>query len=174
MHQGRTLCKLNDLPPSTLRTTPHLLHTRTFLVLPHPHSQHATNDIPRPEKEAQRERERAQVAFQRVTKETDDGIAQAYVALAEDSYSGPDVLPLKAEGEKVSRRVDWAKHTVEEWAVDRYWDDDEWERRERAEGRGVYIQRVPTGGPQAGMATANRDGEKAGKVGWWQRWGRYS
>jgi len=73
----------------------------------------------------------------------------------------------RPEGEKVSRRVDWAKHTVEERAVDRYLDDDEWERRERAEGRGVYIQRVSTGGPQP-------DGEKAGKVGWWQRWGRYS
>ncbi|KAI9511848.1 hypothetical protein F5148DRAFT_1168202 [Russula earlei] len=35
--EGRTLCKLNDLPPSTLRTTPHLLHTRTFLVLPQSH-----------------------------------------------------------------------------------------------------------------------------------------
>jgi len=103
----------------------------------------------------------------------DDGIVQAYVALAEDSDSGSDDLLLKAEGEKVSRVV-WAKHTVEERAVDRYLDDDEWERRERAEGRGVYIQRVPIGGPQAGMATANRDGEKAGKVGWWQRWGRYS
>jgi hypothetical protein len=102
-----------------------------------------------------------------VTKETDDRIAQAYVALAEDSDSGSDVLPLKAEGEKISRRVDWAKHTVEERAVDRYLDDDEWERQERAEGRGVYIQRVPTGEPQP-------DGEKAGKVGWWQRWGRYS
>lgn len=109
-----------------------------------------------------------------MTKETDDGIAQAYVALAEDSGSGSDVLPFKAEGEKVSRRLGRAKHTVEERAVDRYLDDDEWERQERAEGRGVCIQRMPIGGRQAGMATANRDGEKAGKDGWWQRWGQYS
>jgi hypothetical protein len=108
-----------------------------------------------------------------VTKETDDGIAKAYVALAENSDSGSDVLPLKAEGEKVSRRVDPAKHTIEERAVDWYLDDDEWERRERAEGRGVYIPRVPTGGPQAGTTTANRGGEKAGNIGWWQRWGWY-
>ena len=143
-------------------------------MLPPSQSQHATNDVPLPEDEAQRERTRAQVAFQRVTKETDDGIAHAYVALAEDSDSGSDVLLLKAEGEKVTRQVGRAKHTVEERAVDRYLDDDEWERRERAEGRGVYIQRLPIGGPQAGMATANINGEKAGKVGWWQRWGRYS
>jgi hypothetical protein len=96
---------------------------------------------------------RAQAAFQQVTKETDDGIAQAYVGLAEDSDSGSDVLPLKAEGEKVSRRGALTKHTpVEERAVDRYLEDDEWERRERAEGRGVHIQRWP-------MATANRNGE---------------
>jgi len=31
---GRHLCKLNSLPPSTLSTTPHLLHTRTTLTLP--------------------------------------------------------------------------------------------------------------------------------------------
>lgn len=31
---GRALCRLNNLPPSTLSTTPHLLHTRTFIVLP--------------------------------------------------------------------------------------------------------------------------------------------
>jgi hypothetical protein len=28
------LCKLNDLPPSTLTSTPHLIHTRRFLLIP--------------------------------------------------------------------------------------------------------------------------------------------
>ena len=126
-------------------------------MLPQSHSRHATNDV-LPGEEAERERARAQVAFKHVTKETDDGIVQAYVGLAEDSDSGSDVLPLKAEGEKVSWRVSRTKHTVEERAVDRYLEDDSWERRERAEGRGVHIQRWPIG---AGMATANRNGEKA-------------
>ncbi|KAL0954865.1 hypothetical protein HGRIS_003799 [Hohenbuehelia grisea] len=31
---ARELCKLNNLPPSTCTTTPHLLHTRSFLVMP--------------------------------------------------------------------------------------------------------------------------------------------
>jgi hypothetical protein len=144
--QARTLCKLNDLPPSTLRTTPHLLHTRTFLVLPqsHSHSQHGmiTNKVS-PEEEAQQARARAQVAFQRVTKETDEGIAQAYVALAEDSDSEPDVASLKIEGEKKPQLGTARTRTVEERAMNRYLDDDEWERRERAEGRGVHIQRLP-------------------------------
>lgn len=106
----------------------------------------------------------ARVSLKQVTNEADDGIAQAYVALAEDSDSEPDVAFLKAEGEKESRRVALTgpRITLEERALDRYLDDDEWERRERAEGRGVHIQRFLFGGPQVGVAE---------KVGWWARWG---
>jgi hypothetical protein len=149
-----------------------LLHTRTFLVLPQSHpQQHVTdtNDVS-PEAEAQRERTRAQVALQRVTKEADDGIAQAYVAIAaEDSESGSDVFPLKAEGEKEKVSVRVVGRTIEERAVDRYLDDDEWERRERDAGRGVHIQRLPIGG----RSTDGKKDEK-GKVDWWERWKLYS
>ncbi|KAI9439950.1 hypothetical protein H4582DRAFT_1562709 [Lactarius indigo] len=134
---GRALCKLNNLPPSTLNTTPYLLHTRTFLVLPESHSHHATS-APLAEEDARQTRVRAQIALQRVTKETDWGIAQAYVALAEDSDPEPDVMSLKLEGEKLpsgNRRT--PRRTLEERAVDLYLDDDEWECREIAEGRGV-------------------------------------
>jgi hypothetical protein len=93
--------------------------------------------------------------LQHVTKEMDDGVARAYVALAEDGDSEPDVASLKAEKEKESRRV---ARTLEERALDRYLDDDEWERRERAEGRGVHIQRLPIGGMQ-------NSGEKVGRLG---------
>ncbi|KAH9068429.1 hypothetical protein EDB83DRAFT_2506075 [Lactarius deliciosus] len=134
---GRALCKLNNLPPSTLNTTPYLLHTRTFLVLPESHLQHATS-APSVEEDARQTRVRAQIALQRVTRETDWGIAQAYVALAEDSDSKPDVMSLKLEGEKSQRGNGRApRRTLEERAVDLYLDDDEWECREIAEGRGV-------------------------------------
>ncbi|KAI0254949.1 hypothetical protein BJV78DRAFT_1350650, partial [Lactifluus subvellereus] len=173
---ARTLCKLNNLPPSTLRTTPHLLHTRTFLALPQSHSQLASGISP--EEEAQQTRVRAQVAFQRVTKETDWGIAQAYVALAEDSDSEPDVTSLKLEGaEKKSQqgigRAARTRTALEERAVDRYLDDDEWERQERAKGRGVHIQRLRVGGPpQPSLATTGRGGGKAELLfGWWRRLG---
>jgi len=124
------------------------------------------NDISPAEVEAQRTRVHAKVSLQQVTKEADDGIAQAYVALAEGSDSEPDVASLKAEEEKESRRVAPTRITLEERALDRYLDDDEWERRERAEGRGVHIQRFPigVGGPQV----SSKSGEK---VGWWGRWG---
>lgn len=108
----------------------------------------------------------AQVSLQRVTKETDSGIAQAYVALAEDSDLEPDVTSLKAEGEKDSRRVAPTRITLEERALDRYLDDDEWERRERAEGRGIHIQRFPFGGPQVGVAASSKS-----KSSLWARWG---
>ena len=103
-------------------------------------------------------RAHAQSSLQQVTKETDDGVAQAYVALAEDSDSEPDVASLKIEGEKESRIVAPTRITLEERALDRYLDDDEWERRERAEGRGVHIQRFPIGGPQV-----SKSGEKVGR-----------
>ena len=135
-NQGRALCKLNDLPPSTLNTTPYLLHTRAFLILPESHSQHATS-VPSAEEDSRQTRVRAQIALQRVTKETDWGIAQAYVALAEDSDSEPDVMSFKIEGEKSQSGNGRAPRTLEERAVDLYLDDDEWECRERAEGRGV-------------------------------------
>ncbi len=108
--------------------------------------QHATTNDVSPEEEARRTRVRAQVSLQQVTKEVDDGIAQAYVALAEESHSEPDFTSLKAEGEKEARRVGRTGVTLEERALDRYLDDDEWERQERAEGRGVRIQRFPIGG----------------------------
>ncbi|KAF8273259.1 hypothetical protein EI94DRAFT_1769325 [Lactarius quietus] len=128
---GRILCKLNDLPPSTLNTTPYLLHTRTFLILPESHSQHATN-APSAEEDAREKRVGAQIALQRITKETDWGIVQAYVALAEDCDSEPDITSLKFEGEKPQSGSGRAprRRTLEERAVDLYLDDDEWERRE--------------------------------------------
>ena len=144
LYQGRALCKLNDLPPSTLNTTPYLLHTRSFLILPETHLQHATS-APSAEENARETRVRAQIALQRVTKETNWGIVQAYVALAEDSDLEPDVIPLKFEGEKSqsgSGRVPRKGTTLEERAVDLYLDDDEWERREGRSAGNVNIRRI--------------------------------
>jgi len=70
----------------------------------------------------------------------------------------------RPEGEKVPQREARGETTLEERAVDRYLDDDEWERRERAEGRGVHIQRLPIGGPRTSVGE-----KKAEKSGWW-RW----
>ncbi|CAL1716447.1 unnamed protein product [Somion occarium] len=68
----RLLCRLNNLPPSTLHTTPHILHTRTYLTLP-PSTKVpplSENDaIVDEQRRAQREREVAEKRFQALTKE---------------------------------------------------------------------------------------------------------
>ena len=134
------LCRLNNLPPSTLRTTPHLLHTRTVLKLPPTARSSASSTHPSgpvdPEYEAHRTRERAEKRFQTVTKETDWRIAKAYVALAENA----DPSPLLKEDTFKKVQQD---SSVEGRAMDQYLDDEEWEVQQRREGRGVHIPPFP-------------------------------
>lgn len=85
---------------STLSTTPHLLHTRPFLVLPYDtkvttnQSHLASVSVPNKtdpaatrERARQRTLERAAKRFQIVTKEADWRIANAYVSLAASDAS---------------------------------------------------------------------------------------
>ncbi|OBZ72073.1 hypothetical protein A0H81_07833 [Grifola frondosa] len=78
---GRVLCRLNGLPPSTLRTTPHLLHTRTFLTFPlsaramEPQSPSAI--AAEEERKVKHAREHAETRLQALTKEVDRHVAQA-------------------------------------------------------------------------------------------------
>jgi len=85
-----------------------------------------------------------------LTKEVDWRVAKAYVALADD----PDVdagmkgkeSRLREDGDNIpaSARGDLrTEQTLEGRAVDRYLDDEEWEERERREGRIAAIQPFP-------------------------------
>ncbi|KAF8340592.1 uncharacterized protein EI90DRAFT_2887234, partial [Cantharellus anzutake] len=135
---GRKLARLNKLPPSTLNTTPHLLHTRQFLNLPSNISLPATPPLP-PGEEERRARERTEKRFAFVTKEIDYRIAKAYVALAEqDDHSKSEVMA--KEGGKSAGNVG---SSLESRAVDAYLDDTEWEEEERRDGRGPFIQEFP-------------------------------
>lgn len=158
--QGHVLCRLNNLPLSTLRTTPHLLHTRTHLILP-PTSSQSSNmkattgeDTRDAEREAARARERAEKRMQTVTKEADWRIAKAYVALASLSSDHDETQTMKAkEGiqavdeqslpTKSVPREGVASGSLEAQAVNHYLDDEEWEQRERGAGRGVVIPKFP-------------------------------
>lgn len=136
---GRLLCRLNNLPPSTLRTTPHLLHTRRVLQLPSSTRMSAStspNGRADPDYEAHRARERAEKRFQTVTKETDWRIAKAYVALAEDGE--PSSVGKEGPSGKVSQ-----DSSVEGRAMDQYLDDAEWEAEQLRDGRGVHIPPFP-------------------------------
>jgi len=109
-----------------------------------------------------------------VTKEGDWDVARVYVALADNPHSSipPDdsgeVYEDVKEKEKMERENGGASgsSTLEERAVDRYMDDDEWEARERRGGRGVLIPRFPL--------AASESGSKTEKGKWsvpvWMRW----
>ena len=131
------------MPPSTLSTTPHILHTRTSITLP-PSAQAKfggqSNDEDR-ERESRRARERAERRLQTLTKETDWRVAKAYVSLAEGADEAAEYEIKRKEGEEVGKKT--GRSSLEMMAVDRYLDDNEWEERERREGRGVNIPRFP-------------------------------
>lgn len=83
--------------------------------------------------------------MQTLTKEVDWRVAKTYVALAE-LPSDDDSYGKEAEGKKSKPMSDQPQNgesSLEASAVDRYLDDDEWERRERQQGRGVQIPRFP-------------------------------
>ncbi|KAH8917093.1 hypothetical protein BT69DRAFT_1355020, partial [Atractiella rhizophila] len=73
---GHHLCVLNSLPPSTLSTTPALLHTRPFLLLP----PNAQSSSPSPTHSEEIERTRLLIRrFQMATKVSEYALAKVYV-----------------------------------------------------------------------------------------------
>lgn len=127
------------------------MHTRTVLTLP-PSVNLSTNSLqtnPPPEEadeyQARRAREKAVKRLQTLTKETDWRVAKTYVALA-DIMSNEDDNDKEIEAKKRGQTIDKPLQdglSLEEAAVDSYLDDEEWERKERQEGRGVQIPRFP-------------------------------
>ncbi|KAK7690828.1 hypothetical protein QCA50_005929 [Cerrena zonata] len=170
---GRLLCRLNNLPPSTLRTTPHLLHTRTYLIFP-PSTQvpptKSQSSAADEQRRVRREREIAERRFQTLTKEVDISIAKVYVSLAEHQDGGDEEgqYELNKEGDLKAAKEKFpilaSGSSLEGRAIDRYLDDDEWEARERKGGRGVSIPKFPL------SAEGSRTSEKWGKwsPSWWK------
>lgn len=169
------LCKLNDLPPSTIRTTPHLLHTRSFLILPlTARTASLCSSVPLMEdsqRQERRVRAHAELRFRALTKEDDVHVARAYVAIADSRDPDDDVDFKKLE---VTEGEDWkkpARETVamgsscalEERALSRYYDDDEWERQERQEGRGISLPKFPQSQGSRSHGCATEKGRKT----WW-------
>lgn len=147
------LCRLNKLPFSTLTTTPHLLHTRTVLLLP-PSARIANKENisfldetvdssskTEEERAVRRARERAEKRLQTVTKEVDWTVAKAYVALAE-LPGEEDAYAAKLKDGSTAKRSNGS--ALEAVAVDRYLEDMEWEANERKAGRGVSIPSFPS------------------------------
>ncbi|EGN98875.1 hypothetical protein SERLA73DRAFT_53916 [Serpula lacrymans var. lacrymans S7.3] len=141
---GRDLCRLNNLPPSTLSTTPHLLHTRVSLVLPP--SVRSLKPLPpvNVEERDKRVREQAGRRLQMLTKETDWRIAKAYVALADDpGEESSHAMKAKEIGGSSTGAC-----SLEARAVDKYLEDVEWEEQEGRAGRKISAAHLPVASKQ--------------------------
>ena len=118
--------------------TPHLLHTRSFLILPPTSKPHPSLILDSAEEKAREEklvRERAEKKLQMLTKEVDWRVAKAYVALADDEEEQEEFYAKQKElGEGGSSATG-----LESLAIGRYLDDEEWETRERSAGRGIQL-----------------------------------
>lgn len=151
---ARRLARMNKLPPSTLSTTPHLLHTRQYLDLPPSSRVPSSSTTPPFGAEQVRVRERAEKRFAFVTKEVDYRIAKAYVALAEGDLE-LDGGVKKVEGKPA------VEIGAEGLAVDSYLDDTEWEEAERRAGRKPQVLGFPYF-----KADATRNPSSSGR--WWR------
>jgi hypothetical protein len=107
-----------------------------------------------------------------MTKEVDWRVAKAYVALADDPNADADMKGKESrlhEGRENMRSGQWnisAEQTLEGRAVDQYLDDEEWEERERRQGRIAAIQPFPyfVNGKQ--MQGAGDDKRSSGRSFW--------
>ena len=111
-----------------------------------------------------------------MTKETDRDVAKAYVALAGlrgDSDDNGDIKEYdKGEGSGLRKRRPHVGETpaegdtgLEGRAMDQYFDDEDWEAREHAEGRKVTIPSFPVAGPSRVVEKVTMGEQKP----WW-RW----
>lgn len=104
------------------------------------------------EREARLVRERTQKRLQTLTKEVDWRVANAYVALADVPDLDADMKwkesTVRENEMNKSGSASWegdvsSTSTLEGRVVDQYLDDEEWEQKERREGRTVAIPPFP-------------------------------
>ncbi|GAA6028121.1 hypothetical protein JCM8097_001880 [Rhodosporidiobolus ruineniae] len=145
---GHVLCTLNKLPISTLSTTPHLLHTLPFLLLP-PNSRPSTSSTPILPPPLERKRLIVR-RFQMATKCSDWAMSQAYVdqvfkAREEEArFVRENHVARGGSGEGVEVREGGE---LEE-AVEAFQRDERWEReqQERGKGKGVLESKMRSTG----------------------------
>lgn len=162
------LCRLNDLPTTTLSTTPHILHTRTTILLPPSSSEPLPED---PVLAEARRVERAEKRFQMVTKEVDWRVAKTYVVLAQDppAKEKPDDWEGRLRGITDQTSTGSSQRGILEGdAIDRYLEDTEWEEQERRNGRDPVIQKFPWGsfGQKSEQSPAAQQGSSGFRWPW--------
>ncbi|GAA6052724.1 hypothetical protein JCM3770_007195 [Rhodotorula araucariae] len=132
--EGYVLCTLNKLPLSTLTTTPHLLHTKPFLLLPPTAQRPSSSSAPLLPPALERKRLVVR-RFQVATKCADWAVAQAYVDQVWRSRAGEArfvVANRCARGEDDGPAEGEVREGGElEEAVAAYEADERWEREQR-------------------------------------------
>lgn len=173
------LCTLNNLPFSTIHTTPHLLHTRRYLLLL------PSTPPPLPASvQTQLAHERALARFAMVTKETDPFVRGAYIGLAEaghfdDHREEEEGGEAGYEEKKTSGKgvgAGGVSETPEGRAVGRFFEDAEWERENGGGGRlrGFPVASSSSAGGSSGWKSAGssrQSVEASGSGSWWSGWG---
>lgn len=136
--QGPSLCTLNHLPLSTLSTTPHLLHTLPFLLLPHPSSSFSSSPLLSPSLERRRLVLRR---FQVQTRCAEWAMANAYVGAVFEGREKEREMVLenrRARGDE--REVEVREGGELEEAVESWRRDTEWEKGQKGKGMGSKIR----------------------------------
>lgn len=106
-----------------------------------------------------------------MTKEVDTSIAKVYVSLAEQRNDLEGEYELGKEGslnpfkETKSPGIP-SEGSLEGRAIDRFLDDEEWEARERREGRGVSIPKFPLFESTVGSSNSQKQGKWLPS--WWK------
>ncbi|GAA5898701.1 uncharacterized protein JCM6883_003395 [Sporobolomyces salmoneus] len=161
--EGPLLCRMNRLPTSTLSTTPHLLHTLPFLLLP-PHAAPSTSTTPLlPPAE---ERKRLIVRrFQVQTRCADYGVAKAYVdqvfekrkeeaGFVRANREARGVLTDEDEGESL-REGGELEEACAAFLADERWENEQKEKA-KGKGKGLFGSKLKSTGQV----------ENSGKLGW--------
>ena len=129
----------------------------------------AQSDTEAKERETRRARERAEKRLQTLTREVDWRVAKAYVALADDPDEAEN-YGFKMKERSFAPTTDTSGAGLSRlgmMAVNRYLDDDEWEARERREGRMASVSRFPYSNHQSLERTkAKGKGRQVGGS-WW-------
>lgn len=136
--QGRLLCQLNKLPISTLSTTPHLLHTLPFLLLPP--SAHSRSSTPLHPPCVERKRLLVR-RFQMHTRCSDWAMANAYVeAVLRAREKEAEFVQANAEARGEGEWGGVREGGELEEAVESWERDERWEKGQREGKMGSRIR----------------------------------